>query len=679
MQRLHSSGQSLIELLVSIAVGALFVAAAVAIIAPSLRENKQAANVQAGAMLGGELLQNVRVWSEHDWHDLLSLATGSINTYYLNTSVSPFEVITPASGTYPNGYAYRRTITLTGSEISQVNGTDLVGFPVLVENTLTDLEASSSGGFIQSPAGSDIEFHGPGDASGTGPPLYAEQEYYSSSTGEFTYWVQVPKLSKDTDTEIYMFYDKPNVASGPGYFPRLVWDNNFQGVYHFASIGATTPDSTANGNTGTAYNGVSTVSGRIYEAASFNAGSSQYISMPIDFGSANQRTVEFWLNQSSYIINAVAAGFTPSGNTTVGGFDIIPENSSGKLEVWATGDAATNDNVYTRFATGWHDIVFTEDLTVPQNQINLYVDGSLYTAGLIRNKNGDNTSAFGSNAFYMMTKSASNFDTGIEDELRVSNTLRSPDWINTTYQNESGPGSFCSIGLATLPSRSANETEYVTLGNTTFGRYFYVDDVYRSPTGTIVTDPTLGTIDPSTKKITVVYSWPGNRKSISAYLTRHGENVFYQDDWSGGPDYLGAPVTSTVNHFVDEAGVSYASTTGALSVASGSTQGTLDSATFDTGTGVWGAALNTITWNGTLPGNAIIGFQIGTSSSPTGPWAYYGPNGDSNKYYAYDQPPGMPYALPFGLTGRYFRYRVFLESSGSDLPTVNSISINWSP
>ena len=99
-------GQSLIEILVASAVGALFVIAAATLITPALRANTQAFRAQTGAALGRELLANVRVWSEGSWNNIWNLARCPSNHYYLNTAASPFasssgdESITVATTTY---------------------------------------------------------------------------------------------------------------------------------------------------------------------------------------------------------------------------------------------------------------------------------------------------------------------------------------------------------------------------------------------------------------------------------------------------------------------------------------------------------------------------------------------------------------------------------------------------
>ena len=84
------SGQSLVEVLIAVGLGALFVIAAGTIIAPAINVNKQAQQIQVGTGLAKELLDNVRVWGEGDWQRILALATSSANKYYLNTASSPF-------------------------------------------------------------------------------------------------------------------------------------------------------------------------------------------------------------------------------------------------------------------------------------------------------------------------------------------------------------------------------------------------------------------------------------------------------------------------------------------------------------------------------------------------------------------------------------------------------------
>lgn len=83
-------GQSLVEVLLAVALGAIFVVGAMTIITPALRINTEGEYIQAGTGLARELLDDARVWGEGDWHRISGLATSSANKYYLITTSSPF-------------------------------------------------------------------------------------------------------------------------------------------------------------------------------------------------------------------------------------------------------------------------------------------------------------------------------------------------------------------------------------------------------------------------------------------------------------------------------------------------------------------------------------------------------------------------------------------------------------
>lgn len=87
-------GQSLIEILIAVAIGAIFILGIIAAISPALKGNKDVENLQMGAALANGLMQNLRVFGESDWHNLTALATSSQNLYYLNTGKSPFAAVT---------------------------------------------------------------------------------------------------------------------------------------------------------------------------------------------------------------------------------------------------------------------------------------------------------------------------------------------------------------------------------------------------------------------------------------------------------------------------------------------------------------------------------------------------------------------------------------------------------
>jgi len=125
-------GQSLIEILIAMTIGALFIIAAVSIITPALKINTQTYRVQTGVGLAKELLENVRVWSEGDWHNVSNLATTSANRYFLNASVSPFVVATGTESVLTDGVTsglvgYWKFDEATGTVAHDYSGNNAVG------------------------------------------------------------------------------------------------------------------------------------------------------------------------------------------------------------------------------------------------------------------------------------------------------------------------------------------------------------------------------------------------------------------------------------------------------------------------------------------------------------------------------------------------------------------------
>ncbi len=82
------------DILVGTAIGAILIFAAVTAIGPALQTNSQAANVQAAAWLATGMLNDLQTWSNGNWHNILALATGTSQQYFLITSSSPYVATT---------------------------------------------------------------------------------------------------------------------------------------------------------------------------------------------------------------------------------------------------------------------------------------------------------------------------------------------------------------------------------------------------------------------------------------------------------------------------------------------------------------------------------------------------------------------------------------------------------
>lgn len=98
--------------------------------------------------------------------------------------------------------------------------------------------------------------------------------------------------------------------------------------------------------------------------------------------------------------------------------------------------------------------------------------------------------------------------------------------------------------------------------------------------------------------------------------------------------------------------------------------GTLESTTFDQ---TASAAYNYITFTITEPDvNHQARFQIATNNDNS-TWTYVGPDGTGASFY------DTPQAIRLGTIGRYMRYKITLTGNGTNTPSVQDLSINYSP
>ncbi|MCL5006662.1 MAG: prepilin-type N-terminal cleavage/methylation domain-containing protein [Patescibacteria group bacterium] len=99
MGKKSKSGQSLVEVLIATAMGAVIIGAVVASIILSMRSNAQGRTTSTAASLASGLLDNVQSLSDGDWQAIYGLSVkGATSTYYLVTTGTP-PTISVASGT----------------------------------------------------------------------------------------------------------------------------------------------------------------------------------------------------------------------------------------------------------------------------------------------------------------------------------------------------------------------------------------------------------------------------------------------------------------------------------------------------------------------------------------------------------------------------------------------------
>ena len=385
-----------------------------------------------------------------------------------------FAAVQPASADpadwYNANWTYRKNITI---DHDKVNGSSsLSNFPVLVNLTTdTDLAADAQND------GDDILFT---SSDGT-TKLAHEIEEFSGSTGKLIAWVNVTSLSHSADTTLYMYYN--NSGCGSQQDATGVWDTNYLCVLHLDESGDGTEDeykdATSNGNDargnhvvtseGDPYNGSApdmTTSGKIGNAQSFTYANNDTILgkvHPIPDATSGKRTYEFWVNTDPSDETDQCFFSDNCANSYYMRLDV---SSNGAIIQNGAGVAGMSTAAGT-LTTGWHHIVYVVDGT---SGSEIFVDGvSKATAGA-----GWHTDPFGgsTNLLRIGRTSSSSVTNrywfgGDMDEWRVSDSVRSGDWIKTGYNNTvdatPGAGKF----IKTLGDEENNWESYSDSGHTT--------------------------------------------------------------------------------------------------------------------------------------------------------------------------------------------------------------------
>lgn len=262
-----------------------------------------------------------------------------------------------------------------------------------------------------------------------------------------TAWVEVPTLSASADTEIYIYYGNADAADQ--WNITGTWDeggnNNFKGVWHLKEslTGASgeVKDSTgANDGTGiptnASYTGPSGGdTGQIDNAVYFDA-TDDGVEMSDFFGAWTSATLEAWVNITTYsswdaILGQPHTSFADPYVTTA-----LALHTSNNFYMSISVDGLTRtiaSSADNSAPTGaWIHVVGVWNGT----NIQMYVNGS--TSGSPASISGNlyNNTENVYIGYYPLSFPNYLFD-GTIDEVRVSDTDRSADWIATCYNNQS--------------------------------------------------------------------------------------------------------------------------------------------------------------------------------------------------------------------------------------------------
>ncbi|MCD5401961.1 LamG domain-containing protein [candidate division NPL-UPA2 bacterium] len=232
-----------------------------------------------------------------------------------------------------------------------------------------------------------------------------------------------------------MWYGNPTVANQ--WRPADVWDANFLMVQHLQEnpddADPAFKDSTLNNNHGTDHGGMTSadqVAGQIDGSIDFD-GVDDYVETP-DQGTPPQLTLEAWINTRSTIEWQC---IIERGSPTAMGWHFfvnyghrVYTNLGGKKLYTPINSITTNT---------WHHAVATWD----GSTVRIYIDGTERASALL----GSLFTA-GDRVYFGIRKGTDLPFNGIIDEVRISNTARSGDWIKTSFNNQNDPATFYTVG-----------------------------------------------------------------------------------------------------------------------------------------------------------------------------------------------------------------------------------------
>jgi RHS repeat-associated protein len=256
-------------------------------------------------------------------------------------------------------------------------------------------------------------------------------------------------VSHSSDSLIYMCYGNSNITTDQSN-PSGVWDVNFKGVWHLGN-GSTLSVADATNQLNGTNHGATAVTGKVAGGAGFN-GTNQNVGL----GTSNL-TSGITLESTVY----------RTGNTN--NFDIFADfgwNSTDGFVALVGGSGVNNhgfvkhlvqyvDSGVASPLNSWEHIVWTVDA---DKKPRLFVNGALVYTSTDAQSVVAATHGGSLGSRLDSSGNASQYFAGNLDEVRLSSTVRSADWIKTEYNNQNSPASFYAISSASggVPTTNIN-------------------------------------------------------------------------------------------------------------------------------------------------------------------------------------------------------------------------------
>lgn len=315
-----------------------------------------------------------------------------------------------------NDWAYRKEIKFDLSK----TGADIPGSPANVP-VLIRLSLANFGYFGDTdPQGADVRFIAADDKT----PLKYHIERYDPQAQIAFLWVQVPRLTGGASTDRIFFY-YGNKKAQQGGDPGGTYDVNQALVYHFGAAAGSPQDSSSYKTEPSAFKAIVNPASLIGSGAQFKG--AETITIPatnaLHLAPATGLTISAWVRISAaQQQQAYVAALQDADKALVLGI-----NGTQAVATIMGSGAPVSVTQATGITTGeWHHLA----VRAGNGELALIVDG--VEAGSTKTTVPDigGTLTVGGSA------AGGNFLTGEVDELQVSNTARSNEWIAAAARSQ---------------------------------------------------------------------------------------------------------------------------------------------------------------------------------------------------------------------------------------------------
>jgi hypothetical protein len=385
--------------------------------------------------------------AEGDETVTLTLAPGS----YIIGTPSSVNLTVHDSGALDQ-FAHRSPFVFTGHRSAET----LTNFPalVLLGTNVNDFSYSD----LLSGKYNDLRFT---DESMTGFLNYEVESWTTNSLSQI--WVQVPALTNGTT--IWAHWGQSGMTA-PAYTTNgATWANNYLAVYHLAETSGPVRDSSPYGN-GLSLNGdiQQGTAGYVGAAATWPDTSNDWLQRPVNdsLQGMGQLTLQTWFYDQQNDISARGLISKRSSQTSQVSYYLFKYQNK-NLWCFLNNNPSTGGGEFTNTVTGansWNLAAFTYDRNLGTSRMKAYLNGDYRSS---RNDVSGNV-PITTSALHIGILNA-NYGScfkGRMDEVRISSTARSAEWIKAEYLNMSSnslfqiyPGPMPSLFVDSYPQQYA--------------------------------------------------------------------------------------------------------------------------------------------------------------------------------------------------------------------------------